>query len=91
MKLLWTKSAVSDLRQIREFVENEDPEAANRLGLLILDSVEQLAQFPKSGRVGRLKGTRELVLPGTPYFIPYRCKKDSIQLLRVIHGREDYP
>ena len=90
MKLLWTKSAVSDLENIRQFVEQEDPSTAQKMGLLILESVEQLAQFPESGRYGRVKGTRELVIPGTPYFIPYRIKRESIQLLRVMHGRQDY-
>ena len=91
MKLQWTKSAVSDLQSIREFIEDDDPETANRIGLLILTSVEQLLSFPESGRLVRVRVTRALVIPVTPYFIPYRCKDKSRRLLRVLHGMRDYP
>jgi toxin ParE1/3/4 len=38
------------------------------------------------GRLGRVPGTRELVIPETPFILPYRIQRDSIEILAVIHG-----
>jgi plasmid stabilization system protein ParE len=47
--------------------------------------VEQLRDFPAMGRPGRVAGTRELVIPGKPYVVPYRVKESVIEILRVFH------
>jgi toxin ParE1/3/4 len=41
---------------------------------------------PRMGRLGRLSGTRELVISKTPYVVPYRVQGETIELLRVIHS-----
>jgi plasmid stabilization system protein ParE len=41
---------------------------------------------PASGRPGRLRGTRELVVTGTPYIAAYRVVDDMVTILRVLHG-----
>ena len=41
------------------------------------------------GRPGRVSGTRELVIPGTPYIIPYRIRGERLKLVAVFHGRQD--
>lgn len=38
-----------------------------------------------------LPNTRELVIPGTPYFLPYRVKGDVVQILGVIHEARKWP
>ena len=38
------------------------------------------------GRSGRVSGTRELVIPKTPFVVPYRLQRNVIQILRVYHG-----
>lgn len=91
MKVLWTQVAISDLRDIRNHIDLENPQAATRIGLQILESVELIESFPSSGRTGRVKGTRELIVVGTNYFIPYRIRNEEIHLLRVLHGRQEYP
>jgi len=52
----------------------------------IQTQVEQLLHFPKSGRIGRVEGTYELVIVGTPYVAAYRVFADRVRILRVIHG-----
>jgi toxin ParE1/3/4 len=37
-----------------------------------------------------LLGTRELVVAGTPYIIPYRLRRDRLELLAVLHGRQKW-
>ena len=43
------------------------------------------------GRPGRLVGTRELVIPDTPYVIPYRVRRDRLELIAVFHSRQKWP
>jgi toxin ParE1/3/4 len=52
---------------------------------------KQLSTLPKSGRPGRIPDTRELVLTGTPFILPYRIVGDAIQILRVFHGARRWP
>jgi len=42
------------------------------------------------GRAGRRSGTRELPVPGTPYLLVYRVKRESVQMLAVLHGARDW-
>ncbi len=57
----------------------------------VVDAVDRLADFPAMGRPGRVGGTRELVVPGTPYIIPYRVRKEKIEVLRVFHAARKWP
>ena len=69
MRLRWRLSAVNDLAKIRDFISENDPDAAGVVIDRVLRSIDQLATFPKSGRVGQISGTRELVVPGLPYIV----------------------
>jgi toxin ParE1/3/4 len=43
------------------------------------------------GRPGRVPGTRELVIPNTPFIVPYRVVGNTIQVLRILHGARPWP
>ncbi len=91
MKLIWTKQSIEDLIEARAFIEEHDSRAAAELAKRLLRAAERLLQNPNLGRKGRLSGTRELVVPKTPYLIPYRIHQNNIEVLRVFHGRRRYP
>ncbi len=59
--------------------------------MALLTAVEHLAELPNLGRPGRAWGTRELVVPGTPYVIPYRLRGDRLEVIAVFHGRQRWP
>ena len=46
---------------------------------------------PTSVWPGRIVGTRELVIPSTPFIIPYRIEGELLELLAVLHGRQKWP
>jgi toxin ParE1/3/4 len=46
---------------------------------------------PAMGRPGRIAGTRELVVPDTPYVIPYRVRRERLELIAVFHGHQKWP
>jgi toxin ParE1/3/4 len=43
------------------------------------------------GRVGRIEGTRELVVSGLPYILPYRIVDDVVQIASVIYTSRKWP
>lgn len=59
MRIRWTRRAARDLDGIEAWVETDDPLAAARLVLRIMDGVEHLADHPRLGRPGRVPDTRE--------------------------------
>ena len=61
------------------------------MGDAIEEAVRRLADHPRMGRPGRVKGTRELVISGTPYVIAYRVKRDAVVILRLLHGAQRWP
>jgi toxin ParE1/3/4 len=86
MKIIWTQLALFDLEQAREYVMETSPSAAIQTIDRIEKSLKALQSFPQMGRLGRVSGTRELVIPETPFILPYRIQEDSIEILAVIHG-----
>ncbi|MDX0356370.1 type II toxin-antitoxin system RelE/ParE family toxin [Sinorhizobium meliloti] len=47
--------------------------------------------FSESGRPDRIAGTRELVIPKTPYLAAYMVLADMIRILRVLRGTQMSP
>lgn len=91
MKSVWTRSAIRDLTHARDYIARENPDAACEIASRIVDASERVIQFPEVGRIGRVKGTRDVVVPGTQYLIVYRLKKNAVHFLRVRHGRQEWP
>jgi plasmid stabilization system protein ParE len=67
VKLTWSAFALSDRDAIFTYIEAENPSAAILVDERIVAAVLWLIDFPASGRVGRIAGTCELVIDGTPY------------------------
>lgn len=91
MKLTWTEPARQDLREIFTYIAEENPNAARRLLAEIKERAILLQDNPQIGRAGRVDGTRELVIAGTQYILPYRLKEQQIQILAVFHGARLWP
>jgi toxin ParE1/3/4 len=91
VRVRWLRAAVENLCEEAEYIARDDPEAAAKLVAAIVKSVCYLADYPSMGRAGRVMGTRELVVPGTPYIVPYRVREREVQVLRVFHGARKWP
>jgi toxin ParE1/3/4 len=92
MNIIWSPEAIEDLISLRAYITENDPDAARRVVLHIVQNIEQLlSDNPHMGRTGRLPGIRELVIPKTPYIVPYRLQRSTIQILRVYHGAQRWP
>jgi toxin ParE1/3/4 len=92
MTPVWSPEAIDDLAAVRAYIEQDDPAAAQRVALHIVQSVETLLpNSPEIGRPGRVPGTRELVIPRTPFIVPYRLVGSTIQILRNLPGSRRWP
>ena len=91
MEVRWLDDALADVTEIYRYIAADDPRAAARVVARIQAAVRLLADAPHRGRRGRWPATRELVIPRTPYIVPYRVKGDLIEILRIFHGARRWP
>jgi toxin ParE1/3/4 len=91
MRLEWSIFAQADRDAIFDYIEADSPQAAITVDERIRAQVEGLARFPKSGRSGRIAGTRELVIQRTPYIVAYSVERNTVRILRVLHGAQQWP
>ncbi len=88
----WTEQATRQLDQAHDYIDlSNSEEVAARVPMLIVTTVQQLASFPMSGRVGRVPGTRELVVANTPFVAAYAIQKARIVILALYHGAQQWP
>lgn len=92
MKILWTKAAAEDLDKIEVYIFKDNPGSAVNQVLRIINAVEHyLSANPGMGRWGRLPKTREFVISGTPFIVIYRIKNNILEIIRVLHGAQQWP
>ncbi len=97
MTRVWSPEAIDDLAALRAYIERayieqDNPAAAQRVVLRIIENVETLLpNNPEMGRPGRVPGSRELVIPRTPFIVPYRLVGNTLQILRIYHGARRWP
>ena len=92
MIVKWLPQALLDReRQIR-YIFAENPKAAIALDDLFRRQTKILEDHPESGRIGRHKGTRELVVPRTPFIMIYRINRKGrrAEILRLLHGAQKW-
>jgi plasmid stabilization system protein ParE len=59
VRLIWSKASLRDLEEIAVHIEQDSPRVAELVEERIHQNALLLARFPKSGRSGRVSGTRE--------------------------------
>jgi toxin ParE1/3/4 len=91
VRLVWTQHALADRDAIFEHLESESPRAAVKVDDQVVAAVRRLLDFPESGRPGRVAGTRELVVPHTPFIAAYVVTADRVRILRILHGAQMWP
>ena len=91
MILEWLPAAQQDFDELIEYIATDHPIAAIAQGDEIEAQVSMLVDHPRMGRRGRVKGTRELVIVRSPLIVAYRIKGRSVQILRILHGAQQWP
>jgi len=91
MEVEWLEEALFDIKEIGRFIAEDDPHAAYRVLAKIEASIHSLEHHPHLGRPGRVPKTRELVVPGLPFILPYYLKGNKIRILAVMHTSRKWP
>ena len=91
MRIIWLDEAGRDLDRIAEYILKDDPAATLRLIYTIREATRVLSEHSNVGRTGRVEGTRELVISGLPYILPYQIAGQEIRILAVMHTSRKWP
>jgi len=90
-KVIWSRTAEERLRENITYYAEQNPTAAWRIYVEVLERAEILAPHPEIGRKGRVKETREFVLTGTPFILIYHVINNQVEILNVLHGAQRWP
>ena len=93
-KVIWTDSAIADLKDICEYISRDNPAAAAKTGRGILSHVKILETFPFIGPAyprGSGGTIREIVYGNYRIFYEVTQKTNVVHLLRVWHGARNEP
>ena len=93
-KIIWSRRALEDLRDIVVYIAAHNQTAAESFGLRLVSKVDLLTNFPRIGRVVPEEhddDIRELIIP--PYRIIYRIMPDDevVAIARIWHGARGEP
>ena len=92
MRVHWAQTAIEHLLAIYERIAQDAPLYAQRVVDRLTKRSEQIAMFPKSGRMVpeyEVPDIREVI--ERPYRIIYRIKAEQIDILAVVHGAQLLP
>jgi toxin ParE1/3/4 len=91
MKVIWSASAVRHLQEAVEYIQAESAGGATATRRRILETVVRIGQMPHSGRAGRVDGTREAVVPRSPYIVVYQYSAQAVEILGIWHAARLWP
>lgn len=91
MRVRWSRKALVNLDMAIEYITADNPTAAKGVPQRIWNAVQMLVSQPGMGRPGRVAGTRELVISGLPFILPYIEKDGAVIILRVMHTSMKWP
>jgi toxin ParE1/3/4 len=91
VRVEWLPEAERNRESQLAYIAERNPWAAIEIGDAIEAAVARLADYPESARPGRVQGTRELVVTGTPYVVVYRVEPSAVVILRLLHGAQRWP
>jgi toxin ParE1/3/4 len=72
--VVWLPRALADRDAQIDYIAQDSPTATIEQGDRIESQVETLSAYPEMDRVGRVAGTRELVVRRTPFVVAYRVR-----------------
>jgi len=91
LTLRLSEAARDDLRAIYRYSAGRSPASTDSVVGTILKAANGLTRFPLMGKQGAIEGTRERVVTRYPYRIVYILEEDTIVVLRIVHGAQQWP
>jgi toxin ParE1/3/4 len=91
LTIRWTRQAIADADHVYDFIAADNAAAARAMVDRIDQAINSLIAHPRMGRAGRVAGSRELIVSGTPYIVAYRLRGRVVELLGIIHAARRWP
>lgn len=91
MQVKYTNIAIDDLNHAYDFIYQDSPKSARKVIETIELHINKLTDFPDIGKKGRVLRTQEMPVTGLPFIIIYRHKKDTIEIISILHTSRKYP
>ena len=88
--LEWKATAIADLLAIVDYISDDNPDAAQVLKDEIESKTSRLPDHSQMYRVGRVDGTREMVVRPN-YIVVYAETPQIVTILRVLHAAQKWP
>ena len=88
MKIRFTEKAKKDIDSVYFYSLKNFPESAQDVLDCIEHMIDKLGVYPELGKIGRVSGTRELIIPHFPFFVAYEIEDDYINILAILHQRQ---
>jgi toxin ParE1/3/4 len=87
MTLRFTPRARNDLRDILQYIANDNPAAADRVRLAFLDAIKLIGTRPHLGiRGSKSPELRSRLVTRYPYRIHYRIEDDDVWIVHIRHS-----
>lgn len=85
MRIKIANAAYHDLNDIDDYIK------LNGNGTRLNEAISYLSMHPAIGRAGRVTGTRELIVSGTPFIVVYEVRKQIVFVARILHSARKWP
>lgn len=89
LKLKWRQIARRDLNGIVTYISDDNADAAEALRDEIEVKIDALVLQPKIWKIGRVEGTREIVIRDN-YIVVYEENETFVRVLRILHSKRNW-
>ena len=86
MSIRFTRRAIKNLDDIREYISRDNPNAAWVVASFIRRSINVLEEWPHHGRATEKKDVRRLAVANYPYVVYYMVRSNNVLILHVRHS-----
>ena len=86
IEVVWLPRAVQNLEEIRAYIAEERPAAAQRVAQKIQQTVAMLQDHPRLGKPSLRDGFRQIQVAGLPFVIPYKISENKLIIARILHN-----
>lgn len=90
LAVVWSDDATTDFLDILDYIAERNVAAADRLEAMVQHAADRLPDHPYMHRPGRVPGTREVIVHPN-YILVYRVGTQVIDILAILHARQQYP
>ena len=91
MNVFWSDASIRHLKEALKYIQGESATGAVNVRGRILSTAWRVGQMPYSGRIGRVQGTREAVVPNSPYIVVYEISALSVEIVGIWHAAREWP